>query len=108
MPWSKAAGSSRAIPCSIQGTGGVSLFALQFARLAGARVIATSSSDQKLARARELGAADGINYKTNPDWDKRARELTGGKGVDQIVEVGGAGHPRPSRCVPSAWAAPSP
>ena len=75
----------------VQGTGGVSLFALQFARLAGARVIATSSSDQKLARARELGAADGINYKTTPDWDKRVRELTGGKGVDQIVEVGGAG-----------------
>jgi NADPH:quinone reductase-like Zn-dependent oxidoreductase len=75
----------------VQGTGGVSIFALQFARLAGAHVIATSSSDQKLARARELGATDGINYKTNPDWDKRARALTGGKGVDQIVEVGGAG-----------------
>jgi len=75
----------------VQGTGGVSLFALQFARLAGARVIATSSSDEKLARARDLGAADGINYKTTPDWDRRARELTGGKGVDLIVEVGGAG-----------------
>ncbi len=75
----------------VQGTGGVSLFALQFARLAGARVIATSSSDQKLAKALELGAGDGINYKTTPDWDKRVRELTGGKGVDQIVEVGGAG-----------------
>jgi len=75
----------------VQGTGGVSLFALQFARLAGARVIATSSSDQKLARALELGACDGINYKTTPDWDKRARELTGGRGVDQIIEVGGAG-----------------
>ena len=75
----------------VQGTGGVSLFALQFARMAGARVIATSSSDQKLARALELGAAEGINYKTTPDWDKRARELTGGKGVDQIIEVGGAG-----------------
>ncbi|HKI19151.1 MAG TPA: NAD(P)-dependent alcohol dehydrogenase, partial [Isosphaeraceae bacterium] len=75
----------------VQGTGGVSLFALQFARLAGAQVIATSSSDQKLARARELGAAHGINYKTTPDWDKRARELTAGKGVDHIVEVGGAG-----------------
>jgi NADPH:quinone reductase-like Zn-dependent oxidoreductase len=75
----------------VQGTGGVSLFALQFARMAGARVIATSSSDDKLARARELGAADVINYKTTPDWDKRVRELTAGKGVDQIVEVGGAG-----------------
>jgi NADPH:quinone reductase-like Zn-dependent oxidoreductase len=75
----------------ILGTGGVSLFALQFARLAGARVIATSSSDEKLARARELGAADGINYRTHPDWDKRVRELTGGQGADRIVEVGGAG-----------------
>ena len=86
----------------VQGTGGVSLFALQFARLAGARVIATSSSDQKLARARELGAADGINYKTTPDWDKRARELTAGRGVDQIIEVGGAGTlPRSMRAVRS-------
>jgi NADPH:quinone reductase-like Zn-dependent oxidoreductase len=75
----------------VQGTGGVSIFALQLARLAGAHVIATSSSDQKLARARELGAADGINYKTTPDWDRRARALTGGKGVDHIIEVGGAG-----------------
>jgi NADPH:quinone reductase-like Zn-dependent oxidoreductase len=75
----------------VQGTGGVSLFALQFARLAGARVIATSSSDQKLARARELGATDTINYKTTPDWDKRARDLTAGKGVDRVIEVGGAG-----------------
>src|SRR5262249_26077478 len=54
-------------------------------------VIATSGSDQKLARARELGATDGINYKSTPDWDKKARELTGGRGVDHIVEVGGAG-----------------
>ena len=84
----------------VQGTGGVSLFALQFARLAGARVIATSGSDQKLARALELGAADGINYKTIPEWDKRARELTGGRGVDHIIEVGGAGTlPRSMRAV---------
>src|SRR5262249_52610391 len=69
-----------------QGTGGVSLFALQSARLAGARVIATSSKDDKLARAIALGAADGINYTTTPDWDKAARALTGGTGVDQIVE----------------------
>jgi NADPH:quinone reductase-like Zn-dependent oxidoreductase len=75
----------------VLGTGGVSLFALQFARLAGARVIATSGSDQKLARALEMGASDGINYKTTPDWDKRVRELTGGAGVDHVVEVGGAG-----------------
>ena len=74
----------------VQGTGGVSLFALQFAKLLGARVIATSSSDAKLARAKELGAADGINYKTTPEWGQRARELSG-KGVDHIVEVGGAG-----------------
>jgi len=74
-----------------QGTGGVSVFALQLARLAGARVIATSSSDTKLARARELGASDGINYRATPDWDKRVRELTGDVGVDHVVEVGGAG-----------------
>jgi NADPH:quinone reductase-like Zn-dependent oxidoreductase len=74
-----------------QGTGGVSLFALQFARLTGARVIAISSSDEKLRRARDLGASDGINYKTTPDWDKRVRELTGDAGVDHVVEVGGAG-----------------
>ena len=75
----------------VQGTGGVSLFALQFARMAGARVIATSSSDQKLARAKELGASAGINYKTSPDWDKEVRKLTEGRGADHIVEVGGAG-----------------
>ena len=75
----------------VQGTGGVSIFALQFARLAGARVFVTSKSDAKLARAIELGAAEGINYAAVPDWDKRARTLTAGKGVDMIVEVGGAG-----------------
>jgi NADPH:quinone reductase-like Zn-dependent oxidoreductase len=73
------------------GTGGVSIFALQFARLAGARVIITSSSDTKLAHARELGAHDSINYSAMPDWEKRVRELTGGRGVDHIIEVGGAG-----------------
>jgi NADPH:quinone reductase-like Zn-dependent oxidoreductase len=75
----------------VLGTGGVSLFSLQFARLAGARVIATSSSNAKLARARQLGASDGINYKENLEWDKTARTLTGGMGVDHVVEVGGAG-----------------
>jgi len=75
----------------VQGTGGVSIFALQFARLTGARVIITSSSDAKLASARELGATDGINYKTTPDWEEKVRELTGGVGVDHVVEVGGAG-----------------
>jgi NADPH:quinone reductase-like Zn-dependent oxidoreductase len=74
-----------------QGTGGVSLFALQFARLAGARVILTSSSDAKLARAATLGAGHLINYKTTPEWDKPVREVTGGTGVDLVVEVGGAG-----------------
>jgi NADPH:quinone reductase-like Zn-dependent oxidoreductase len=71
------------------GSGGVSVFALQFAKLAGARVISTSGSEEKLAGLRSLGASDGINYKTAPDWDKRVRELTG-VGADQIVEVGGA------------------
>lgn len=75
----------------VLGTGGVSLFALQFAKLNGARVIATSSSDEKLARARKLGADETINYKQNPAWDKRVRELTDGIGVDYVVEVGGAG-----------------
>jgi NADPH:quinone reductase-like Zn-dependent oxidoreductase len=75
----------------VQGTGGVSLFALQFAKVAGARVIATSSSDSKLSKVRELGASDGINYKTTTDWDVAVRNLTDGLGVDHIVEVGGAG-----------------
>lgn len=75
----------------VQGTGGVSLFALQFARSLGATVFATSGHDDKLARARDLGAADGTNYRTNPDWDKWARERTGGRGVDIVIEVGGAG-----------------
>ncbi|MFO0658991.1 MAG: NAD(P)-dependent alcohol dehydrogenase [Polyangiaceae bacterium] len=74
----------------VQGTGGVSIFALQIAKLVGARVIVTSSSDEKLERATALGADATINYKTNPDWEKRARDLTG-DGVDHIVEVGGAG-----------------
>ncbi len=75
----------------VMGTGGVSIFALQFARMTGARVIATSSSDAKLERLRELGAAEVINYRTTPEWGKRALELTAFRGVDHIVEVGGAG-----------------
>ncbi len=75
----------------VLGTGGVSLFALQFARLVGARVIITSSSDAKLERARQLGASDTINYRSMPEWDERARALTGGAGVDHVVEVGGPG-----------------
>lgn len=71
------------------GTGGVSIFALQFAKLAGARVIITSSDDAKLARARELGADETINYKQRPDWPDVVRELTGGHGVDFAVDVAG-------------------
>lgn len=74
----------------VQGTGGVSLFALQFARISGARVIVTSSSDEKLERVRRLGAVDGLNYRTRPDWDVAVREATGGRGVDHVVEIGGA------------------
>jgi NADPH:quinone reductase-like Zn-dependent oxidoreductase len=73
------------------GTGGVSIFALQFARLAGARVIALSSSDDKLKRARTLGAEFTINYRSTPDWEREVRTLTDGSGVDHIIEVGGAG-----------------
>lgn len=76
-----------------QGTGGVSLFALQFAKLAGASVIITSSSDDKLDKARELGADFGINYAETPDWGVVARDiaydLTGGDGVDNVIELGG-------------------
>ncbi len=75
----------------VLGTGGVSLFALQFACLAGARVVVTSSSDGKLERARALGAAETINYQATPDWEKKARELTGGVGMDHVLEVGGGG-----------------
>lgn len=74
----------------VQGTGGVSIFALQFAKAMGARVIVTSSSDEKIERARKLGADDAINYRQTPDWEKEARRLTGGRGVDHVVEVGGA------------------
>ena len=75
----------------LQGTGGVSIFALQFASHFGARTIITSSSDEKLNRAKELGADDLINYKTDPEWDERVWDLTEKRGVDHIVEVGGAG-----------------
>src|SRR5207247_10467758 len=73
-----------------QGTGGVSLFALQFAKMNGARVIATSSSDAKIERLKQLGADITFNYKTTPDWGKKAREWSG-HGVDLVVEVGGVG-----------------
>lgn len=74
----------------VQGTGGVSIFALQFAKAMGARVIVTSSSDAKLERARALGADDTINYRSTPDWSKAVNDLTDGEGVDLVVEVGGA------------------
>lgn len=75
----------------VQGTGGVSIFALQFAKAMGARVIATSSSDEKLERLKTLGADYVINYVSTPKWGSAARDFTGGRGVDHIVEVGGAG-----------------
>lgn len=74
----------------LQGTGGVSLFALQFAKMMSARVILTSSSDEKLERARQLGADDGINYKRIPDWEEKVLALTNSRGVDRVVEVGGS------------------
>lgn len=75
----------------VLGTGGVSLFALQIAKMHGARVILTSSSDAKIARARALGADETINYRDTPNWDQKVLELTGGRGVDHVVEVGGSG-----------------
>ena len=75
----------------LQGTGGVSIFGLQFAKAAGLRPIITSSSDAKLARAAELGADDRINYRTTPDWGKAVKAATGGRGADLVLEVGGPG-----------------
>jgi NADPH:quinone reductase-like Zn-dependent oxidoreductase len=84
----------------LQGTGGVSIFALQFAKTAGLRTILTSSSDEKLARAKKLGADETINYKTSPKWEEKVRELTNGEGVDHVIEVGGSGTmPRSLRAV---------
>jgi NADPH:quinone reductase-like Zn-dependent oxidoreductase len=75
----------------VQGTGGVSLFALQFAVMRGARVIVTSKSDEKLTRALALGATEGINYVKAPDWAKVVRSVTNNEGADAVIEVGGAG-----------------
>ncbi len=75
----------------IQGTGGVSIFALQFARLKGLRVLGISSSYDKLERASAMGLDAGLNYRDNPDWDRWALDQTGGEGVDLVVEVGGGG-----------------
>ncbi len=86
-----AAGAGPGTTVLLQGTGGVSIFALQLAKALGARALVTSSSDEKLSRALALGADAGTNYKANPDWDKWARQQTGGTGVDVVIEVGGAG-----------------
>ena len=80
----------------VQGTGGVSILGLQLARAMGITVIVTSSSDEKLKRAKALGAAHGINYKTTPEWSKAVRELTGGEGVHAVIDVGGAATLGPS------------
>jgi NADPH:quinone reductase-like Zn-dependent oxidoreductase len=74
-----------------QGSGGVSVFTLQFARILGARVIATTSTAEKAERLKTLGASEVINYAETPDWDEKARELTDGRGVDCTVEIGGPG-----------------
>lgn len=73
----------------IEGTGGVALFALEFAKLAGARVILTSSSDEKLERGRQLGADECINYRSTPDWGKEVKRLTGGEGATHVIDIGG-------------------
>jgi NADPH:quinone reductase-like Zn-dependent oxidoreductase len=73
------------------GTGGVSLFAVQLALMTGARVIATTGSDEKIGRLRKLGVNDVINYRATPDWGARVRELTSGRGADLVIEVGGPG-----------------
>lgn len=78
----------------VEGTGGVSIFALQFAVAAGARVIVTSSSDEKIVRAKTLGAAEGINYTRHPDWEKQVLELTAGRGVNHVIEVAGGDNVR--------------
>jgi NADPH:quinone reductase-like Zn-dependent oxidoreductase len=84
----------------IQGTGGVSIFALQFARLMGMRVLGVSSSDDKLERARSLGLHAGLNYRETPDWDRWVLDQTDGEGVDLVVEVGGVGTlPRSLRAI---------
>jgi NADPH:quinone reductase-like Zn-dependent oxidoreductase len=91
--WSALCTHGRLLPGEtllVLGTGGVSIFGLQIGRMLGARVIVTSSSDDKLERARELGADALVNYRRTPDWGKAVRELTEGRGVDQVLEVGGA------------------
>ncbi|TXT34974.1 MAG: alcohol dehydrogenase zinc-binding domain-containing protein [Comamonadaceae bacterium] len=89
--WNAVAGVGPQHRVLTQGTGGVSLFALQFAKARGAEVIATTSSAEKAERLRTLGADHVINYAENPNWGEQAKALTGGRGVDRVVEVGGPG-----------------
>jgi NADPH:quinone reductase-like Zn-dependent oxidoreductase len=89
--WSALAGINAGDTVLVQGSGGVSVFALQFAKLAGARVVATTSSDEKAQRLLALGADKVVNYVDTPEWGARVRVLTDGGGVDVIVEIGGAG-----------------
>jgi NADPH:quinone reductase-like Zn-dependent oxidoreductase len=92
--WSAIVTLSRVRPGDmvvVQGTGGVALFALQFAKLLGATVILTSSDDAKLARGRALGADHLVNYRTEPDWSRPVKALTEGRGADVVIEIGGAG-----------------
>jgi NADPH:quinone reductase-like Zn-dependent oxidoreductase len=92
--WHALFRAGRPIPAGdtvlVLGTGGVSVFALQFARVAGARVFATSSRDEKIERLRAMGASDGINYTRTPEWEKEVQRMTG-RGVDCVIEVGGGG-----------------
>ena len=88
--WSALAGVSAGDTVLTEGTGGVSLFAVQLAKALGARVIATTSSPEKAERLRQLGADHVIDYRTTKEWGKQVRALTGGRGVDRVVEVGGA------------------
>jgi NADPH:quinone reductase-like Zn-dependent oxidoreductase len=90
--WMATVGGNNVRPGStvlVEGTGGISLFALQISSAAGARVIVTSSSDEKLTRARALGAHDGVNYKSTPGWGDRVLELTSGRGADLVIDIGG-------------------
>ncbi len=92
--WNALFGKGRVKPGQtilVLGTGGVSIFAMQFAKAAGARVIATSSSDDKLKKIKQYGADEVINYKKTPEWENEVHKLTHGRGVDHVVEVGGAG-----------------
>jgi len=86
-----AAGLKPGATVLVQGTGGVSIFAIQFARLMGMRVLGISSSDEKLEHARTLGLRAGLNYRQTPEWDRWVLDQTGGEGADLVVEVGGVG-----------------